>query len=150
MKNVYFILLYSLVFTNCQQTDIGETNYNVRADIRSGSFFHSLLVSEDGRCYVIKGTATFESDRFSVLSADTSSLVHLDSQKAIAFFKKIEPFKAKPLIVGITKTDAPRVEIYYDGKKIYDANNWNDEFLDMFKPLIPQLPNGYNPFVNDN
>ena len=72
--------------------------------------FFSLFVSEGGTAYVIKGRGSHYAEPLKVESSDTSNVFKLDSVKV--FFENLNRIKDIP-IIGATRPDAPRVEIYY-------------------------------------
>lgn len=46
--------------------------------------------------------------------------------------------------------DAARIETYYDGKKVYDAYGFNRKRMLLFRPIMAELPKGFNPFLTDD
>jgi len=150
MRHKYFyinILLLSIFhFWAC----VGHANkmheYKTRVDFRFGNRFYSFCSKESGDSYVIKGKSSEYNDSFVIFSADTSRIFRIDPSKV--YFGKLTVLSKKPLVVD-HHSDAPRVEIYYDGKKIYDSHRWDEEFWDIFRPVMSQLPKGFNPFLID-
>jgi hypothetical protein len=149
MSKLLYIAFFIYPFCSCNEKKTGDKEpYNVHADIRLGIKFYSIYMNKEGRAYVIKGIDSNYTDTLKVESSDTSNVFKLDSAKA--FFDNLNKIKAHP-IIGANRGDAPRVEIYYDHQKVYDAYRWNETFWDLFKPIMEQIPKGYNPFrANDN
>ncbi|MCQ6959687.1 hypothetical protein [Mucilaginibacter aquariorum] len=116
-------------------------SYNVRADLRFGNSFYSMLANEKGQACILKGTSSHAMDIFKIEHSDTSKIFRLDS--VAAFYNAIYKIKAKPKIHHHVNTDTARVEIYFDGIKIYDGPMTGEEFWDVFRPTFGQLPNGY-------
>ena len=81
-----------------------------------------------------------------VRSADTSGIFKLDSIDKYYFqIKKIEN---KPKIDS-SDPGSPRIEIYYKHIMIVDSYNWDESFWDIARPIMYQLPDGFNPFRSD-
>jgi hypothetical protein len=143
-------LLYALFFVttihSCKEKSPNDQSFNVRSDIRFGGRFFSIFIKENGTAYAIKGSSTFYTEPLKVLSSDTSNIFKLDSVEL--FFEKLNRIKNNPMI-GAIHLDAPRVELYYNQKKVYDTFRWDEIFWDLFKPIMKQIPSGYNPFNAD-
>lgn len=146
MKKLLYALFFFATILSCKERNVDEKPYNVRSDIRFGSKFFSIYVSEDGAAYVIKGRGSHYTEPLKVESSDTSNVFKLDSVKL--FFENLNHIKDNP-IIGANRLDAPRVEIYYDQKKVYDAYKWDEKFWNLFKPIMEQIPSGFNPFRAD-
>ncbi len=140
----YFLLPFFLI--SCKGIKRNVNSYDSRTDIRMGSKFYSICLNETGEGYVIKGNCSYFTEPFIIESSDTSRFIKLDS--ANSFFKELNRIKVAPIIKDI-RMGAPRVEIYYDNKKIYDAYKWDEEFWDIFRSIMEQLPENYNPFLVD-
>jgi hypothetical protein len=41
---------------------------------------------------------------------------------------------------------AQRAEVYFNHQKIYDGYAWDETFWDLFRPIMKQIPEGYDPF----
>jgi hypothetical protein len=148
LAKLFYISYSFFLFFACKEKDKDEKLYNVQTDIRLGSKFYSIYLNEEGKAYVIKGNGSYYTDTLKILSADTSNVFKLDSIKL--FFENLNRIKANP-IIGPNRVDAPRVEIYYDNQKIYDDYKWDEVLWDLFKPIMEQIPQGFNPFrVSDN
>ena len=146
MKKLLYTLLFFATILSCKESGVDEKSYNVRSDIRFGSKFFSICINEDGAAYVIKGTGSHYTESLKVESSDTSNIFKLDSVKL--FFERLNNIKDNP-IIGANRLDAPRVEIYYNQKKVYDAYKWDEIFWNLFKPIMEQIPSGFNPFRAD-
>lgn len=144
--NLAYILLL-LVFASCRSQPSGEKLFDARSDIRLGSKFYSIYLKKDGTAYVVKGIGSDYTEALKIESSDTSSVFRLDSAKV--FFKRLERIESHP-IVEEKRLDAPRVEIYYKDKKIYDAYSWDETFWDMFSPIMSQIPKSFSPFRLDD
>jgi len=144
-------LLYTIfclgILLSCKQRKGEENQYDVRSDIRFGSKFYSLHLSESGKAYVVKGVGSPHTEELKVVSSDTSNVFNLDSAKV--FYNYLNNMKENP-IIGTNRLGAPRVEIYYNKKKIYDAYKWDETFWDLFRPLMLQIPKGFNPFLAED
>lgn len=144
-------LLHSLIFftllSSCKEGSVRSDRYDVRSDIRLGSKFYSLYTSKDGKAYAVKGTGSYYTEPLKVKTSDTSEVFKIDS--ANVFYHHLNRIKESP-IIGANRLDAPRVEIYYNEKKIYDAYKWDETFWDLFKPIMRQIPKGFNPFRADD
>lgn len=133
------------IFVSCTDGDgKNELLYNVRTDFRQGSRFYSICISESGKAYAIKGDGSFYTEPLKILKSDTSENFKLDSAKQ--FYESLDKIRKEP-ITGSNYMGAPRVEVYYDGKKFYDTYRWNEAFWDLFRPIMHQIPNGFNPFL---
>lgn len=143
MTKSFYILLFFSLFYSCKEKTGNKELYNVRTDIRFGTKFYSIFINEQGQAYVIKGVDSYYRDTLKIESSDTSKIFKLDSAKV--FFDSLNKIKVHP-IVGAFYDDAPRVEIYYDHQKIYDAYSWDETFWVLFRPIMEQIPKGYNPF----
>ena len=145
----YLIIVSYFFFSfliGCKGIYKNVNSYNARADIRFGSKFYSILLNEIGEGYVIKGNSSYYTESFNIESSDTSSFFKIDSAKS--FFKELNKIKDAP-VISDKRIGSPRVEIYYDDKKIYDACKWDESFWDIFRPIMEQLPKNYNPFLID-
>src|SRR5687768_11197272 len=130
-KAILGAILPFVMFFSCKERNLEERTYNVRSDIRFGSRFFSILIHEDGTAYAIKGSSTYYTEPLKVLTSDTSNTFKLDSVRV--FFEKLNGIRDSPMI-GVKHLDAPRVEIYYNQKKIYDTYRWDAFFWDLFRP----------------
>jgi hypothetical protein len=142
-----YLLFFGIIFIGCKEKKNEKNLYSVRTDIRLGSKFYSIYFNEIGDAYAIKGNCSYYTEPLKVESSDTSSLFKLDSVKP--FFVKLDAIKINPIIGG-NREGAPRVEIYYGNKKIYDACKWDEPFWDLFRPIMEQIPKGFNPFLSDD
>ena len=104
-------------------------------------------MNESGDAYALKGKGSNYMESFKVISSDTSAEFKFDSGKV--FIEKLRVIRKKP-IINTGNYDAPRVEIYYAGELIYDTGNWDNQFWDLFRPLMRQIPSEYNPFIVSN
>lgn len=147
MTQPLYILCFFLLFFSCKGKGNDIKSYNFQADIRLGNKFYSIYLNEDGEGYVIKGSGSYYTDTLKIKSSDTSNVFKIDSVKV--FFENLNKIKAHP-IVGVNRVDAPRVEIYYNHQKVYDAYKWDETFWKLFRPIMEQIPRGFNPFrAND-
>lgn len=121
--------------------------YNVRVDFRLSGKFYSIMMNESGRSYAIKGLGSYYEDSLKIAQSDTSEIFKLDS--AAQFFINLDKIKKDP-VIGSNYMGAPRVEIYYDRSKIYDSYRWDEDFWDLFRPIMHQIPKGFNPFNPDD
>jgi len=147
MKSFY-IFPFFLAFISCKAKVHDAELYNVRTDIRLGNKFYSIYVNEEGSAYVVKGAGSYYTDTLKIKSSDTSEVFKLDSISL--FFETLNKIKANPIFRANRTSTAPRAEMYYDHQKIYDAYAWDETFWDLFRPIMEQIPKGFNPFrVND-
>jgi hypothetical protein len=138
-----FIANYLLII-GCGTSDASTEPYPARTDVRFGNKFYSVFVNEQGDAYVIRGIGTNYTEVLKIEKADTSNRVKLDSAKV--FFDRLKEIQTSP-VYDTSSPDAPRVEIYCNNHKIYDSYIWSNEFLNLFRPVMMQLPNGFNPFL---
>ena len=128
IKQYLLIFIVSILLSAYVNHDVITPQHSMRADFRFGHVFYSLCSNERGEAFSIKGRATAYDSVFSVISSDTSALFHLDSVNIL--FKRLNDLRRKPMILD-RHMDAPRVEIYYDNKKIYDSHRWDSTFWDI-------------------
>lgn len=142
------LLFFFFILQACKEKNAEMDSYNVRSDIRLGTKFYSIYMKDDGLSYVIKGVGTYYTDTLKMISSETSTFFKLDSAKV--FLQNLNAIKNNP-INGIYRDDAPRVEVYLNHQKIYDAYKWDETFWNLFRPIMEQIPMGFNPFrANDN
>ena len=99
--------------------------------------------------YVIKGTGSDYTDTLVVKSSDTSNVFKLDSVGI--FFNTLNEIRSKPVFKENRSTGtAQRAEVYYKQVKILDDYAYDSTFWELFRPIMNQLPNAYNPFIVDN
>ena len=118
----------------------------VRIDVRFGSRFYSVCIPENGKAFGIKGQSSDYMAPFKINNSDTSKGFELDSVQQ--FFHRMNSLLKNPLVID-HNSDAPRVEIYYDQKKIYDGHKWDEGFWDLVRPIAGQIPKEFNPFLLD-
>lgn len=143
LKESFYILFFVLLSTSCKEKVKDESSYIVRSDIRFGPKFYSIYANVEGEAFVIKGQGSDYTEPLQIQYSDTSEVFKLDS--IASFIEKLRSIKKNP-VFGARRLDAARVEIYYDGKKVYDAYKWDEKFWDLFRPIVEQIPNEYNPF----
>jgi hypothetical protein len=149
MRTCFYIPFFFFPFYSCTEKNADKESYNVRADVRFGTKFYSIFLNEQGKAYAIKGVGSDYTDTFNVKSSDTSRVFKLDSTKI--FLMNLDKIKSHPIIEGVSQPDAPRVEIYFDQQKIYDVYKWDGTFWGLFRPIMEQIPKGYNPFrISEN
>lgn len=146
MKRIIYCIFLSVFLISCKGKAKTSASYSVRSDIRFGTKFFSIYISEEGNACVVKGKGSLYTDSLNVSSADKSDVFKLDSVNI--FFDRLNRIKDKP-IIGERRLDAPRVEIFYNEQKIYDAYYWDEIFWDLFRPIMKQIPAGFNPFLAD-
>ena len=137
------VFLTLVVLLSCKQHE-SDPPYTVRTDIRLGNKFYSVFVNQDGNAYVIKGRGTVYTESLTVANADTSKRFRSDAMKI--FFNKVRSMKEHPIINMPDITDASRIEIYCDTKKVLDSYGLRKPYMDLFIPIMGKLPKGYNPF----
>ena len=142
MTKIFYISFFSFLLFSCK-AQTNREQYKVRADIRLSTKFYSIYMNEEGQAYVIKGNSSYYTDTLKIESSDTSNVFKIDSVKV--FFENLNKIKANP-IIGVKRVDAPRVEIFYDHQKIYDAYRWDETFWNLFRPIMEEIPKGFNPF----
>lgn len=149
MKDVFYILVFLLTFASCKERiNDNEQSYNVRSDIRLGTKFYSIFLNEEGNGYVIRGKGSYYTDTLRIESSDTSNVFKFDSAKI--FFETLDKIKINPIVKANRTGTAQRTEVYYDNQKVYDSYAWDETFWDLFKPIMEQIPRGFNPFrAND-
>jgi hypothetical protein len=143
MSRLFGIIVLFLVINSCKQSVNYQGEYDVKADIRFGSKFYSIYLSPKGIGYVIKGRGSRYSKPLEIASSDTSQIFKLDSIGLS--YKALDKLRIKPTIDSSFQ-DSPRAEIYYNNKKIYDTYRWDTEFWNVFRPIMEQIPRGFNPF----
>jgi hypothetical protein len=140
-----FLIPLFAILLSCTHKSSPTNPYNARIEFRFGTKFYSMYLCKWGTAYVVKGKGTNYTSPFAIISSDTSKVFKIDSLNvAYNFFDKL---KTKPIIDTSGTTDAPRIEIYYEDKKVYDSFKWNSEIWDLFRPMLTKLPQGYNPFL---
>jgi hypothetical protein len=145
MKPILTILIFFTFIASCKEKSLKKESYNARLDIRQGFRFVSIYISESNKSYAVKGTGTYYTEPLKAENSDTSKLFNLVS--ANMFLEKLNQLSDKP-IFGPERSGAPKVEIYYKQKKIYESYSWDTEFWELIKPIVSQIPPGYNPFID--
>lgn len=138
-----FILL--LMFTNFfgATTHTNAVKYSVRTDVRFKSKSYSIFISEDGKGYVVKGNSSYFTQGLKYAHTSKSKVFTFDDTKT--FFQNLRVIETHPLLLKKVNPQEVRIELYRNGKKIYDAPA-NTRFWVMYKPVINKLPAGYCPF----
>lgn len=137
-----------IIASGCKQEEKKDPHNNVRVDIRWGSKFCSLLIAESGDAYAIKGTEVRQDSLLAVISSDTSKSFKLDSVKV--FFENLDAIRINPVIMDDRSSDSPTAQIYFNDIKIYNARRWDSRFWDVFRPIMEQIPEKFNPFLLNN
>jgi hypothetical protein len=148
---ILLLLLFSFLSPfSCRKNIKEQKHYQVRTDVRLGSKFYCIYVNEAGKTYVVKGTGSNYTEQFKkIITSDTSKIFRSDDMKV--FFYKVKNMQSNPVIIPSNITDAARIEIYFKSKKVYDSYGFDKGFMDLFRPIMGQLPNGFNPFLaNDH
>lgn len=142
----HFLIYFVLYCFSCISPSKNEQINEARVDIRFDTKFYSILLSKNNKAYVIKGSGTDYRDSLVILNSDTSLRFKIDSVKT--FFIKLDSLRLlKP--IGVDQLDAPRIEIYYYKEKIFDTYRWDENFFNLIRPIMTQLPSGFNPFRVD-
>ena len=137
----------TLLLICCNQDAKKERVDIIRSDFRFGTRYYSVITNENGEGYVIKGSASTYTEPFVIKSTDTSSIFRLDSVDL--FFQRIQELKQKQ-VSSTNFQDNPRTEIYYNESKVLDTYLWDEKFWYLFRPIMHQLPQNFNPFrLND-
>ena len=79
MKKIFYVTLLFVSIVSCKDKNHADKSINARSDIRFGSKFFSICISENGMAYVIKGRGSQHTDSFKIFTSDTSSIFKLDS-----------------------------------------------------------------------
>lgn len=143
MTKLFYISFFSFTLFSCKAQTNNKVQYDVRSDIRLSTKFYSIYLNKEGQACVIKGNGSYYTDTLIIVTSDTSNVFKIDSVNL--FFEKLNKIKANP-IIGENRLHAPRVEIYYDHQKVYDAYRWDETFWGLFRPIMEQIPKGFNPF----
>lgn len=145
------VLVYAAFFftaISCSEKIEREKLQEARADIRFGNRFYSIYINKTGDSYAVKGSGSYYTDSLEITFSDTSEIFKVDSAKLL--FERLEGLRVNP-VVGSNRLGAPRVEIYYNRLKVYDAYRWDEVFWSIFTPIMEQIPQGFNPFrANDH
>jgi hypothetical protein len=141
--------MFLLTFNSCKEKAKEKKQYSVRCDIKLGTLLYSIFLNEEGAAYVVKRESSSYTDTLNIKSSDTSNVFKFDSVKL--FFATLNKIKASPIFKASRTGTAPRAEVYFSNKKIYDSYAWDETYWDLFKPIMEQIPKGFNPFrVNDD
>ncbi|NCD68245.1 hypothetical protein [Mucilaginibacter agri] len=140
--NLLFYLIICLLSSYCKPN--AGNDYKIRVDFRFGKKFVSIKINEDGKAYAVKGSSNNYTDAFKVIDSKMSQQFTLDSVKQ--FYKAVRELGEKDNLIRGNITDGMRTEIYYEGKKVYDAYSSNRFFWDLFRPIMDEIPRGYSPF----
>jgi len=142
----FFIVLFCILLSECnQQTKQNKTCYSTRTEVTWSDRFCTLYIDEDGRAQVIKGHYT-DLYLMSLTITDTSKVFKLDSVKQ--FYKTLQVLASKHYI-DATSADSPTFRIYRNGALLYCDYGIRAEFWDVFRPILVEIPNGYNPFIQE-
>jgi hypothetical protein len=141
VKMRLLIIVIGLLYFSCNYS---KPSYDARMDVRFSGKFFSIFFNQYGKAYVVKGIDVDGSGVLKPSHSDTSIVFNSDSIKYS--YKALSLIKSKPVIAFKSIGDSPRIEIYHNKKKIYDANTWDESFLTVFRPIMKELPKGYNPF----
>lgn len=142
----YITLILAFHLFSCLSPGSNRLPNDARLDIRLGNKFYSILLNKEGKSYVIKGSGTNYRDSLVISISDTSQGFIIDSVDV--FFSKLDRLRSlKP--TSVYHLDAPRIEIYYPTDKVFDTYQWDENFWDLVRPIMTQLPAGFNPFRLD-
>jgi hypothetical protein len=146
LKNMFFGLLAVAFYTitSCRVRGDLPADHVARIDVRFGSRFYTVFIPETGKAFGIKGESSDYMAPFKINNSDTSKSLRLDSVQQ--FFHRLNSLLTSPMVID-HNSDAPRVEIYYDQKKIYDGHKWDEDFWDLVRPIAGQIPKEFNPFL---
>ena len=134
--------------SSCKDTVSNEQQYPARIDVRLGFKYYSVFLSKENKAYVIKGKGSFYTDSLIVKSSDTSHIFKLDSVRLV--LESFDQIKSSPITRTNRTGTAQRIEIYYEHKKIYDGYAWDEVFWNLYRPIMKQLPKGFDPFRVDD
>ncbi|NSL85334.1 hypothetical protein ECE50_000725 [Chitinophaga sp. Mgbs1] len=148
MKNIIILVGLLQGIISYGTAKITQSEYDVHTDVRLGQRFYSIFLHKDGFGYVVKGIGSYYTEPLRIDSSVSSNIFRVDSIKGlIHILSKLNIDSTIKRPMGTI----PRVEIYYKNKKVYDAYRWDQSVWNGLRPIISQLPHGFNPFlVNDN
>ena len=135
-------ILLSVLFFSCNYKTSSDS-YDIRADFRYAGKYYSIFCIATGSFQIVKGNGNSQNAILVSETVDSSSVFRHDS--VTVFYKKIKELVDSPLI-DLEVMDRPRVEIYFQGKKVYDRYRWDSTFWNLFNPIIDHLPPKFNPF----
>ena len=144
---VHCSLILSLL--SCKTLTRSHEKYDIHADIRLGKRFYSIYLDKSGDGYAVKGTGSFYTTPLVIENSITSGAFKADSIMGLLHILTRLTFDST--IKKSPKGTFPRLEIYYKGAKVYDDTYPRDPSVwDGLRPIIPQLPRGFNPFLTDD
>lgn len=139
-------LLFWVLLLGCGQTKQNTTSYSTRTEITWFNTFCTLYTDEDGRAQVIKGHHK-ELYLIPVTISDTSKVFRLDSVKQ--FYKALQLLTSKHYF-NTTSGDSPTFRVYRNGILLYCGYASGTDFWDVFRPIMLQIPDRYNPFIQEH
>lgn len=148
----YYTALFCLLLMACkanaqQNTHTAQASniYQVRANFWRGNKFYSLFISKQGAAYAIKGVGAFDTTATAIKQQDTSKIFILT--RAREFFTMLEAFKKTPKVRRVSTSSMPEARVYYNQKNVYETNVADGTFWKLFKPIMEQVPEKFNPFL---
>ena len=148
MSKYLLALVLLLTYLSCKQGASPKKINSFQADIRLGHKYYSIHINREGEGYITKGNGTYYTEPLQIKTSNYSKIFKIDSANLL--FINLNKLKHYP-VTGAKREGMPRIEIYYEKNKIYDAYAWDETFWNIFRPIMEQLPKGFNPFlVSDN
>lgn len=145
MRASIILLVISFVIISCNEKK--STNYDTEINVRIGYRFHKIKFDSSGNGIATKGTATEYNEPFVEKNIEFTKEFKIQSMDD--FVTQLEKLSKNP-IKTLKKLDAPRVEIKYKDKTIYDGYSWNSEFWDIVRPIMKEIPKESNPFMRQD
>lgn len=145
MRASILLLLFSFLIISCNETE--NANYDTEVNVRMGYRFHKIEFDSSGNGIATKGTSTDYIEPFEQKNIEFTKKFKV--QSIDSFISQLEKLSKNPIKTQ-KKLDAPRVEIKYKDKTIYDGYSWNSEFWDIVRPIMKEIPKESNPFMKQD
>lgn len=145
-------LVFVLLFSSSNEKEIAlekNVTYEAQVEIKRGNRFYVLNIAKNKEMYVIKGESVSYYEPLNIKNSDTSNILKLDSTGNL--FVLLDKLKERPILISSSHIKENKVEIRYEGKLVYLNKREVEPFWDMVRPIIPQIPEEWNPFfIKDN
>ena len=145
MKLLFFYLI--ILSLGCTQSATPTSYQYVKLYLRSGYKYFGYSFNNKGDAIGETGKCSTFDKPFVVESVENK--VEFKTDSIAPFSSRLQPLKENPMINKNIIGDW-RVEIFFEGKLVYDGPMLGNSFWRIILPIATQLPPGMNPLVTGN